>query len=76
MTSRGRRRLPMNKRTKIIPNPSLTKIRLHLQIYAIYYQTNVIYKLISNYSLVVNITGAKLDFGTEKQGNFDLEYFW
>lgn len=63
----------MNKSSKIIPNSSLTKIRVYLQIPAVYHQTPVIYKLISNYGLVVNITGAKLDLNTGKQGDFDLE---
>ena len=54
-------------------NISVTQIRLQLLIPQYYYQQPVISQLISDRSLVVNITAAMLGENTEKQGCFDLE---
>ena len=52
---------------------SVNQIRLRVHIPLSYQQEPVIYRLISNYGLVVNITGAMLGENTAEQGYFDLE---
>jgi L-aspartate semialdehyde sulfurtransferase ferredoxin len=49
-----------------------TQIRLQLHIPSFYYQEPIISRLISDYGLLVNITGARLG-ATHHQGRFDLE---
>lgn len=55
------------------PASSVTQIRLRVHIPPYYQQEPVIYRLIYNYALVVNITGAMLEKNTAEQGYFDLE---
>lgn len=59
--------LPRAKQT------SVTQLRVRLYIPAHYQQEPVLSRLISNYGLVVNITGAVLENNTHKDGCFDLE---
>ncbi|HAX78474.1 MAG TPA: hypothetical protein DCY88_22255 [Cyanobacteria bacterium UBA11372] len=55
------------------PESSVNQIRLRVHIPLSYQQEPVFYRLISNYGLVVNITGAMLKENTTEQGYFDLE---
>lgn len=52
---------------------SVTQLRVRLYIPAHYQQEPVISRLISNYGLVVNITGAILESNSHSNGCFDLE---
>lgn len=52
---------------------SPTKIRLRVNLPQKYQQEPVISRLIANYGLLVNITGAMLGLETGGQGWFDLE---
>lgn len=55
------------------PESSVNQIRLRVHIPPSYQQEPVIYRLIYDYGLVVNITGAMLGKNTAEQGYFDLE---
>jgi L-aspartate semialdehyde sulfurtransferase ferredoxin len=55
------------------PESSASKIRLRVYIPPYYQQKPVISQLISDYGLVVNITGAMLGENTAGKGSFDLE---
>ena len=50
-----------------------TQIRLQLHIPSFYQQEPVISRLISDYGLLINITGARLEATAHDQGQFDLE---
>lgn len=50
---------------------SATHVRLRVHIPQDYLREPIICQLISEYNLIVNITGAKLDINTD--GQFDLE---
>ncbi|BAY27582.1 hypothetical protein NIES2100_74070 [Calothrix sp. NIES-2100] len=54
-------------------NNSITRLRVRLYIPANYWREPIISQMISRYNLTVNITGAKLDKNTNRQGCFDLE---
>lgn len=51
----------------------VTQIRLRVEIPPCYQQEPVIYRLIREHGLIVNITGAKLGKNMGLQGCFDLE---
>lgn len=52
---------------------SVTQVRVRLKIPAHYQNSPLISKLILNYGLIVNITGATLGEGNDGYGLFDLE---
>ncbi len=52
---------------------NITQLRVRLYIPARYQQEPMISRLISDYGLIVNITGAMLEHNTQKEGCFDLE---
>lgn len=55
-------------------NPlSSTQLRVRLRIPSHYRQQPILSRLISNYKLIVNITGAQLERNTQEDGNFELE---
>ncbi|AKG20623.1 NIL domain-containing protein [Calothrix sp. 336/3] len=63
----------MNYQISSIKQSNFTHIRLHLQIPGIYHQEPIISRLISDYQLVVNITGAILENHPQAPGYFDIE---
>lgn len=54
-------------------NSSLTQIRLRLYIPLFYRRQPIVSRLILEYGLIVNITGARLETNSKKPGQFDLE---
>lgn len=50
-----------------------TQVRIRIRIPKNYHQEPVISRLISQYSLIVNITAAQLGANTQYDGLFDLE---
>ncbi|MCP6762396.1 MAG: NIL domain-containing protein [Fischerella sp. CENA71] len=59
--------------SKISKYNSTTQIRLRLYIPQCYQHKPIISQLISNYGLVVNITGASLEKNADNEGCFDVQ---
>lgn len=63
----------LTRSSTIAHHRDFTKTRIQIHIPPDYQQEPVISRLISDYGLSVNITGAKLEPTTQAQGRFDLE---
>ncbi len=60
--------------SSVAESHSYTNIRVRLHISEVYLHEPIISRLISEYGVVVNITGAMLGEKTNQKGYFDLEF--